>query len=416
MIKFEQALEIVLSNSLEIEKELVPLSDALGRILSSSVYSDRDMPPFNKSAVDGYACKESDLGKELVVAENIPAGYNPKVSITSGICSKIMTGAKVPEGADTIIMVEDTVIMVKDTIIMVKDIVKCGDKIKYTPTDGKKPRNNICLKGEDLKAGDLIIGTGTQIKPEQIAILAAVGISEVPVSKILRIGLLSTGDEIVEPEIAPDEVQIRNSNSWQLRAQILRCGSFVNYYGIVSDNEKMLRNTISKALSENDILILTGGVSMGDFDFVPAVLKDLGLEILFDKIAVQPGKPSTFAVKRSASEPQKTEKVVFALPGNPVSCYVQLELLVKPFIFKSMGAPNPVFWFEMPSADEFKRNNIERKAFIPVKIGSDGRFNFIKYNGSAHIVALNQANAIAEIPIGLSHINSGDKLRIFLLP
>jgi len=413
MIKFEQALEITLSNSLEASQEIVPLSEAMGRILSINVPADRDMPPFNKSAVDGYACRESDLGKELMIGENIPAGYQPKFTITDGFCSKIMTGAKLPEGADTIIMVED--------------IIKRGDKIRYAIAEGKKPKNNICFKGEDLKSGDLVLEKGTLINPEQIAILASMGISQVNVSKQLRIGLLSTGDEIVEPEITPDEVQIRNSNGWQLRAQIIRCGVKVNYYGIVGDSQKSLQNTISKAISQNDILIITGGVSMGDFDFVPTILNDLGLEILFDKIAVQPGKPSTFAVKHSKisfletltsqknAELHKPEKVVFALPGNPVSCYVQFELLVKPFIFRSMGAQNPTFWFEMSSDQEYSRKQTERKAFIPVKVKSDGTFSIVTYNGSAHIVALNKANAIAEIPEGVANVKVGDKLRLFLL-
>ena len=401
MIKFEEALEIVLSHSLEVGKELIPLSGAMGRILSSPVYADRDMPPFNKSAVDGYACREEDLGKELIVVENIPAGYFPKSVITVGCCSKIMTGAKLPDGADTIIMVED--------------VIKKGDRIRYAISDGKKPKNNICLKGEDLKEEELVLEEGTLIKPEQIAISAAMGISQVPVSKQLRIGLLSTGNEIVEPEITPNEVQIRNSNGWQLRAQILRMGSIANYYGIVMDNEESLRSSIVKALSKNDILIITGGVSMGDFDFVPSILRSLELEILFDKIAVQPGKPSIFAIKRSLCYPQKMEKVVFALPGNPVSCYIQFELLIKPFIFKSMGAANPSLWIEMSSAREYTRKRTERMALIPVKVGPDGRFSIVDYNGSAHIVALNQANAIAEIPIGVSHIKAGDKLKVFLL-
>ncbi|MEN6618229.1 MAG: gephyrin-like molybdotransferase Glp [Rikenellaceae bacterium] len=401
MIKFEQALEIVLSHTLEVEKELIPLSDAMGRILSDNIFADRDMPPFNKSAVDGYACREEDLGEELRVMENIPAGYYSKLAITAGFCSKIMTGAKLPEGADTVIMVED--------------VIEKNDRVKYVTSDGEKTKNNICLKGEDLKEGDLVLEKGTLIKPEQIAILAAMGVTQVPASKPLRIGLLSTGDEIVEPETTPNMVQIRNSNGWQLRAQILKSGAIANYYGIIADNEQSLGDAIKKALYQNDILILTGGVSVGDFDFVPSIIRNLGLEIIFDKIAVQPGKPSTFAIKRSSGCYQKTEKVVFALPGNPVSCYIQFELLIKPFVFKSMGAGNPILWFEMASAQDYKRKHTKRKVLIPVKVGQEGRFTIVSYNGSAHIVALNKANAVAEIPEGVSDIKAGDKLRIFFL-
>lgn len=401
MIKFEEALETVLSHTLEIGTELVSLSEAAGRFLSSPVYADRDMPPYNKSAVDGYACRKEDIGGELRVIENIAAGYSPQSVVTAGCCSKIMTGAKLPDGSDTILMVED--------------VVESGGYIRYSAKDGKKPKNNICLKGEDIKKGTLVLKEGTFIKPEQIAILAAMGIAKVPVKKQLRVGLMSTGDEIVEPDITPDEVHIRNSNSWQLRAQIMRIGATVSYYGIIKDDKDLLLKTIEDALSTNDILIMTGGVSMGDFDFVPSILKSLNLEILFDKVAVQPGKPSTFAIKRDPVDNQKTGKAVFALPGNPVSCYVQCELLVKPFIFLSSGAPDPTLWIEMASSSEFTRRHTERKSLMPVKVCQDGSFSFISYNGSAHIVALNGANAVVEVPIGVSTVKKGDKLRLFFL-
>ncbi len=399
MIKFEEALNIVLSNSIDTGNEVVPLSEATARVLSTSVYTDRDMPPFNKSAVDGYACRKEDITEELVMIENIAAGYSPQRVIGKGMCSKIMTGAKLPDGADTILMVEEV----------------NADDGKVRLAEGMMPKNNICLKGEDLKKGELVLEKGSYIKPEQIAILAAMGVAEVTVSKRLKIGLLSTGDEIIEPDQTPDEVHIRNSNGWQLMAQIIRSGSLCNYYGIVRDNESALRDAIEKALSQNDVLILTGGVSMGDFDFVPSILQDLNMEILFDKIAVQPGKPSTFAVKRNSSDTTERQKVVFALPGNPVSCYIQFEMIIRPFILKSMGADHSTFWIEMASSQDYTRKHTERKALIPVKVGPDGRFSIVSYNGSAHIVALNNANAIAEIPIGVSTIKCGDRLRLFFL-
>jgi len=400
MIKFEKAIEIVLSHTLEADQMLIPLAGSMDHFLASNIYADRDMPPFNKSAVDGYACRGEDIEKGLRVIENIPAGYSPKLKITEGCCSKIMTGAKLPEGADTVIMVEE----VADT----------DGFIRYANADGNKLKNNICLKGEDIKEGELVLETGTFVKPQHIAILAAMGISNVPVFKPLNIGLLSTGDEIVEPDVVPEEVQIRNSNGWQLRAQVLRSGAVANYYGIVPDNEKSIKDAIEKALVDNDILVLTGGVSMGDFDFVPSIISGLGFEILFDKVAVQPGKPSTFAIKKTLGS-NKTEKVIFALPGNPVSSFIQFELLIRPFIFKSMGASDPVLWFEMASAQDYKRKHSERKALIPVMASPDGRFSIISYNGSAHILALDKANAIAEVPEGVSGIGIGDKLRVFLL-
>jgi len=403
MIKFEQAIEIVLSHTLETGQDMIPLTDSMGHFLAVNISADRDMPPFNKSAVDGYACRGEDTEKNMRVIENIPAGYSPTLKITEGCCSKIMTGAKLPDGADTVIMVEEVV-----------EVADASGFIRYSNPNGKKLKNNICLKGEDIKEGELVLEAGTFVKPQHIAILAAMGISKVPVFKSLNIGVLSTGDEIVEPDIVPKEVQIRNSNGWQLRAQVTRSGAVANYYGTVPDNEKILKAAIEQAIVNNDILILTGGVSMGDFDFVPSILKELNFEILFDKVAVQPGKPSTFAIKMAPGS-NKTEKVIFALPGNPVSSFIQFELLIKPFIFKSMHAGNPSMWIEMPSAQDYKRKNTDRKALIPVIAAPDGSFSIINYNGSAHILALDKANAIAEVPEGVSSVGIGDKLRVFLL-
>ena len=397
MITFNNAAEIVLSNSLKSEGEFIPLSEALGRVLAQPVYADRDMPPFDKSAVDGYACKAADIVGELRLLENIAAGFKPVKTVTAGCCSKIMTGAMLPEGADTIIMVEE-----------------CEDSGTSVRFNGKSLKSNICYKGEDIREGDKVLETGTFIKPEQIAILASFGVTNAFVAKHKKIGILSTGDEIIEPDAIPTLVQIRNSNGWQLRAQALRAGAIVNYYGIASDSESSLREKLEKALNENDIVILSGGVSMGDFDFVPAVLDEFGLKTLFNKVAVQPGKPSTFAVKYSQDGSAK--KVVFALPGNPVSCFVQFELLIKPFLFKSMGGVAPGLKADLPFKSDYSRKHTERLALIPVRIDSDGSFSPVKYNGSAHITALNGANGIAEIPLGAGSFAAGEKVKVYILP
>jgi molybdopterin molybdotransferase len=294
---------------------------------------------------------------------------------------------------------------------MVEECEDSGTTVRF---NGKSLKSNICYKGEDIREGDKVLETGTFIKPEQIAILASFGVTNAFVAKHKKIGILSTGDEIIEPDAIPTLVQIRNSNGWQLRAQALRAGAIVNYYGIASDSESSLREKLEKALNENDIVILSGGVSMGDFDFVPAVLDEFGLKTLFNKVAVQPGKPSTFAVKYSQDGSAK--KVVFALPGNPVSCFVQFELLIKPFLFKSMGGVAPGLKADLPFKSDYSRKHTERLALIPVRIDSDGSFSPVKYNGSAHITALNGANGIAEIPLGAGSFAAGEKVKVYILP
>lgn len=401
MIKFEEALRIVLENTLSPEESVVKLEDSYGRVLYKDVYAERDMPPFDKSAVDGYALKREEIGKPLTVLENIQAGYAPAKEIVSGTCSKIMTGAMVPAGADFVIMVEDT--LEENGVMRLRE-----------PSDEFRKRNNICYKGEDIKKDDTLLKAGTIITAAETAILASSGYSVVSVSKVQTAGILSTGDEIVEPHITPSVSQIRNSNGWQLRAQAIATGANVRYYGIVSDNRELLKEALGKATDECDITIITGGVSAGDFDYVPEIIKECGFEILFNKVAVQPGKPSTFAVKREGSGKSGVLKVIFALPGNPVSSLIQFEMLIKPYIIKSMGGHYLPLKLSLPAAEDFKRKNAERLSLIPVVINSNGTFSAVRYNGSAHITAMAGADAIAEIPEGVTLIAAGERATLHL--
>lgn len=397
MITFEEATIIVNNNLIPKGSEAVLLSEACSRVIAEPVRADRDTPPFNKSAVDGYACRASDLGDKLLFLENIAAGYEPKMDITAGTCSKIMTGAMLPEGADTVVMVED-----------------CEFDGKYVSFRGKGPKDNICLRGEDIGEGEEVIPSGTLLRPQHIAVLAAFGAAKVKVAERISIGILSTGDEIIEPDMNPSAVQIRNSNGWQLYAQALSAGANANYLGIARDTKESLYSTLSNAVENNDAIIITGGVSMGDFDYVPGILEDMGFKILFNKVAVQPGKPSTFAVRKASDG--SCEKVIFALPGNPVSCFIQFELLVRPWIIASCGGKSRGLWTELAAGTEYSRRNTGRLAFIPVVISPNGTFTPVRYNGSAHIAALTDANGIAAVPIGKATIAEGEKTSIFILP
>lgn len=463
MISFEEALKIVLENAQYLSHESVKLEDSAGRVLAMDIHTDRDMPPFDKSAVDGYALKRDELGKPLRIVENIAAGYVPKKEVISGTCSKIMTGAMIPLGADFVVMVEDT--------IEVNGFMELREK-----EEEFRKRNNICYKGEDIKEGDLLLSRGTLISAAATAILASSGFSVVSVSKVPIVGILSTGDEIVEPDVTPLESQIRNSNGWQLRSQALSTGSVVKYYGIVKDTPELLHKALSKSVQECDITIITGGVSAGDFDYVPGIIKECGFEILFDKVSVQPGKPSTFAVKKADSKEnievhiydlnventyyiiedniegniddnseviindnakvnldnnnfeiegnsrisnselnaEVVSKAIFALPGNPVSSLIQFEMLVKPYIIKSMGGNYLPLKLSLPAAEDFIRKNAERLSLIPVVINPDGTFIPVRYNGSAHIAAMAHADAIAEIPVGVKQILAGQKATIHI--
>jgi molybdopterin molybdotransferase len=382
MILFEQALKSVLNEVVPMTTCRVTLSDAAGRILAEDIFSDTDMPPFDKSAVDGYACRMNDLGKNLSITETIPAGLQPKHAVEPGTCSKIMTGAMIPEGADCVVMVEETEEYIAGTI-------------RFT---GEYTSANICKRGEDIRAGEKVLDAGTMLRPQEIAVLASVGAVRPLVADRPRIAVFTTGDELVMPSVHPSGAVIRDSNSYQLEAQINRAGAAVTNLGIVSDNRNSIRETLLDALSGHEIVLITGGVSMGDYDFVPEIIKSAGIKILFRTIAIQPGKPTVFG--------RKGNKLVFGLPGNPVSSFVLFEMLVKPAILKMMGCQDLVPEYRMRVGATFKRRKSERKAFIPVAI-RNGEIFPIDYNGSAHINAYSSAGGIITMDIGTSELKKG---------
>jgi molybdopterin molybdotransferase len=384
MISFKQAYDIVMSSAIRIGTEIIPFNDTLNRILAGNVVSDIDMPPFNKSSVDGFACKRSDLTDDLEIIETIPAGDWPAKSIAKNQCSRIMTGAPVPTGADCVIMVEET------------EILPSG-KVRFK---GSFKKENIAIKGEDVQKGDIVLKAGRKIRPQDIAVMASVGYVSVTVSFMPQIAVISSGSELVEPDVIPGISQIRNSNSSQLMAQVERAGAAGKYYGIAEDDEDKTLSVVKKAISENDIIIITGGVSMGDFDFVPSVLERAGVKILFTRVAVQPGKPTTFGLHPGA--------IIFGLPGNPVSSFIQFELLIRPLVSKMMGNKWRQIDVKLPMNQKFTRRFGERMAFIPVTINDDGFVSLVEYHGSAHISALSDADGIIEMPIGKLVFEKGE--------
>ncbi|MFY9153319.1 MAG: gephyrin-like molybdotransferase Glp [Prolixibacteraceae bacterium] len=388
MISLEEAIEIAFSKALTFDTEPVDFMQSTGRILAQDVFADADMPPFNKSAMDGYACQRADLGKELSVLEIIPAGQTPTQIIGSGQCSKIMTGAQVPEGADTVFMVEYS----EETT---------PGKVRFT---GEKTNSNICMKGEDLKHGDLVLNSGTLLKAQHIAILASVGCTKPQVRKKPVCGIISTGSELVNPEVKPGLSQIRNSNGPQLFAQAHQHGFPVNYYGIVPDDEQLTKSLIEKSVSENDVTILSGGVSVGDFDFVPQIIRELGFEIHFSKINIKPGQHTTFA--------SKDNKYIIGLPGNPVSSFIQFEVFVLPFLRKLMNYEQSQIEISLPVNHDFRRKKSDRAECLPVVITPENEVQLVNYHGSAHIHAYHQAFGFITIPAGKTEIIKGEIVHV----
>lgn len=384
MIPFEKAHDIVMNSVFSTGTEIVSFTDSLNRVLAVQVTSDMDMPPFNKASVDGFAIRKSDINNDLEIIETIPAGKFPEKYISKNQCSRIMTGAPVPEGADCVIMVEET------------EMLPSG-KLKFKGTFTKE---NIAHRAEDVRKGDVVLEPGRIIRPQDIAVMASAGHTSVTVGKMPRTGVISSGSELVEPHDIPGRSQIRNSNSFQLMAQVERAGGSGKYYGIARDEEEITFSIIEKAISENDLILISGGVSMGDFDFVPSVLERAGVKILFSRVAVQPGKPTIFGLHKKA--------IIFGLPGNPVSSFIIFELLVRPLICKMMDYQWKSLEIKLPMKEKFTRKFADRMALIPVVFTTDGMVLPSVFHGSAHISALPQSDGIVTLPAGIKTIEKGE--------
>ncbi len=387
-ITFEKSYETVMSSAFNVGDENVSYTESLNRVLSGDVRSDMYLPPFDKATVDGFACRRADLGNEMEILETIAAGMNPGRKISQNQCSRIMTGAVVPEGADMVFMVEDSEIKPSGKVIC---------KASFT-------KENISYKGEDIKSGKVVLHDGTFIRPQEIAVMASVGCTMVRVSRKVRITVISSGDELVEPVEKPGLSQIRNSNAYQLMAQIERAGAIGKYLGIARDNEDETFMIVKKALTGSDIVIITGGVSMGDFDFIPSVLEKAGVKILFSRVKVQPGKPTTFGIHH--------ESLVFGLPGNPVSSFVQFELLIRPLIYRMMNYDFKPLIIPLAMEAAFARRSADRLGWIPVKITEEGKVSPVEYHGSAHISSLVNADGFIALEIGKHKLEKGEVVSV----
>ncbi len=323
MITVEEAQEIIFDNIRTIESSEIGIKDALGRILSQDIFSARAIPPWANSAMDGYAVIAADVENaskenpvELKVIERIQAGVKAKSVLKNGEAIRIMTGAPIPQGADAIVLQEETEENDSD-IVKVFLSVKSGESVR--------------IAGEDVEVGDLVLSKGARLNPPAIGMLANIGMVTCRVSSKPKVAILATGEELVDLTEIPEEGQIFNSNSYALAAQVEEAGGEAVLLGIAKDNTEDLVDGIQKGMSA-DILITSGGVSVGDFDLVKDTLKGLGNEINFWRVRMKPGKPMAFGILGGIP--------FFGLPGNPVSTMVSFELFVRPSLLKMQGIEN----------------------------------------------------------------------------
>jgi molybdopterin molybdotransferase len=322
MIEYKEALTLVLSAARALPAETVPLSRALGRTLARDVKAREAIPPFTKATMDGYAVRAADTvpatgtDVELAVVGDLPAGRLSRRALGPGQAARIMTGAPLPKGADAVVMVEDT--EKSDRGVVIRRAVRPGD--------------NIGLAGEDLEKGQTALEKGAVIGPAEIGMLAAAGLARVPVVRPPRIAVIATGDEIVEPGRPLRRGRIRNANGPALTALADRAGAETRYLGIARDRSASLTAKLGRARGA-DILVLSGGVSVGDHDLVKEELERAGVRPVFWRVRIKPGKPVFFG--------RRGRQLVFGLPGNPTSAMVTFLLFVAPAVERMLGRPDP---------------------------------------------------------------------------
>lgn len=386
----EDALKLVIENIENYGDEYISVLDSYNRVLSNELFANNDDPPFDKSSMDGYAYTNHN-GETYALIENnsIPAGCSKDIKVNSGECIRIMTGAMVPKGCNFVQRIEWT------------EEIKENNKtfIKFTK---KETADNIIKKGNNKRIGEKILDKKF-ILAKDIAILSCFGYDKITVKKKINAAIISSGNEIADIGAVLRDGEIYDANAPMLLNRTLDLSCNSKFYGIVKDNENEIREVLNKALIENDMVLITGGVSMGDFDYVHKILCETGVNQIFHGIAMKPGKPLFFG--------KFNNKAVFALPGNSVSAYMTFEIMVKPYILSSLGLICDDNYIKAILLEDFNRKDTERLEYVPVKLYFENTklcVKLINYNNSSMISSFAEANGILKIDIGVENFRVGD--------
>lgn len=391
MVSVTEARDIILSKLPERKVRQIPLHDALGHVLAIDIPSDIDMPPFDRSAMDGYALRAEDatsVPAVLRVVGSIAAGQMPDRLVGSGEAVKIMTGAPLPPGANAVQMVERTR-SPRAGEVEILDPVAAGD--------------NVARRAEDLARGDLALRAHTYLSGPEIGLLASVGRTEVPVFAPPRVAVLSTGNELVSADVVPGPSQIRNGNGPTLMAMARAERCTVDDLGIARDEPRHLRELVARGL-EADLLVVTGGVSMGEHDLVDGIFRELSVTLHVESVKVKPGKPMVFGTSPRGS-------LCFGLPGNPLSCVVTFVLLVAPAIRALRALPKTLPARCRARLRKRVKGDKRRVSYVRcvLDLGTDGfTCEPVSWHGSADLVAFSRGNALVEVPEGCPSLEVGD--------
>lgn len=395
MISFREARDIVLSGAKTLGTENCPLSELLGRMLAQDVASSFDIPPGDNSAMDGFAVRSGDIASVpvvLEVIEDVPAGKVATKPLGKGQAIRIMTGAQIPEGADCVVPVELTEPGIRDTEYRILNSIQLGEHIRR--------------RGEDVKAGTVLLTKGTRLRPQEVGLIASLGMTGALVSKRPVVGILSSGNEIVQPGSKLNAGQIYDANRYSVAAQAAQLNAVARDYGIVEDKLESIITALEKSASECDLVLTSGGVSVGDYDLMKQALSGLG-KMNFWQVAQKPGKPLAFGHIKGTP--------VVGLPGNPVSSMVICDQYVRPLLLKMQGASRPFRDQVTAICDQGITKPAGRREFLRAKVEwRDGAYHaaLTGAQGSGILTSMVQADGLMVLEEERTVINPGDKVDI----
>ena len=401
MISVAEAIEIVRQQTVKLSTEHVAIDQVLGRVLAVDVVADSDLPPFDRSQMDGYAVRAEDVKAvpvRLRIVGESAAGRGWHNQLDEGQAVRIMTGAPVPAGADSVQQVELTHELKDGTVVELLETVELG--------------KSIVKRGAEIKAGEVVLNAGTVINAAMMAVLAAFGYANVEVFRRPRVAVLATGTELVSVDQKPGKDQIRDSNNYSISAYACLAGATVERMPLTGDETALLKTQIANAAERCDLIVTSGGVSMGVYDVTKAALKELDAEIFFERVALRPGKPTVFARLPNGT-------LVFGLPGNPVSVAVTFNLFARTALLTMQGATDPTLKRETAALARSVKGTADRDSYLPAQLMTNDDAELIafplKWGGSSDFVAFALTTALLIVPANLKSIEAGSLVTVLRL-
>jgi molybdopterin molybdotransferase len=402
MISVAEAIQIVRQQTRPLPAERVKLEDALQRVLAEAVVADSDLPPFDRSQMDGYAVRAADTNDapvRLRIVGESAAGKGWRDQLKEGEAVRIMTGAPVPDGADSVQQVELTHELKDGTVVELLESVE--------------PGKSIVKRAAEIKSGETVLQSGVAIDAAMMAVLAAFGYAEVAVACRPRVAVLATGSELVDVHEKPGQDQIRDSNNYSIAAYAQLTGALVQRLPLARDETSVLKKQIAKAAKSSDVIVTSGGVSMGVYDLTKSALKELDAEIFFERVALRPGKPTVFARLPNGT-------LVFGLPGNPVSVAVTFNLFARTALLAMQGVTEPALKHESALLARSVKRNPDRESYLPAQLTTNDDGELIafplKWGGSSDFVAFALTTALVAVPAGTGALEANALVKVLRLP